>query len=139
MYSYPSLKQRVFLGNKESTGVPNTKGPCGLYRNDTTDGLSRALKALEEGMSYRRVSEMYNIPRATLYDHVSGKVRFGARSGSEPYLNIEEEEELDSFLIHTARIGFPHTKKQVLAIVEDILGARGVSASVTNGRWERYL
>ena len=111
MYSYPSLKQRVFLCNKESTGFQNTKGPRGTYRNYTTDGLSLALKGLEEGMSYRRVSEMYNIPRATLHDHVSGKVKFGARSGPEPYLNIEEEEELASFLIHTARIGFPHTKK----------------------------
>ena len=90
-------------------------------------------------MSYRRISEMYNIPCATLHDHVSGKVRFGARSGPVPYLNIEEEEELASFLIHTARIGFPHTKKQVFAIVEQILCARAISASVTNGWWERYL
>ena len=139
MYSYPSLKQRVFLCNKESTAFQITKGPRGTYRNYTTDGLSLALKGLEEGMSYRRVSEMYNIPCATLHDHVSGIVKFGARSGPEPYLNIEEEEELASFLIHTARIGFPYTHKKVFAIVGQILGARAVSASVTNGWWERYL
>lgn len=102
MYYHPSLKQRAFFCNNESTGLQNTRGPRGIYRNYTTDGLSLALKALEEGMSCRRVPEMYNIPRATLYDHFTGKLKFGARSGPEPYLNVEEEEELASFLIHTA-------------------------------------
>ena len=52
-------------------------------------------------------------------------MKFGAQTGPESYLNIEEEEELASFLIHTAKIGLPHTKKQVFALVEQILSARG--------------
>ena len=72
------------------------------------------MQGLDEGLSYSRVVEMYNIPSATLHDHFTGKVKCGARCGPNPYLTFEEEEEVASFLINTARIGFPHTKKQVL-------------------------
>ena len=110
--------------------------------NYTDEALSFALQALDEGLSYSRVVEMYNIPRATLHDHFTGKVKCGAKCGPNPYLSFEEEEELASFLINTARIGFPHTKKQVFGVVQTILDSRcdsKKSQTVTNGWWERFL
>ena len=38
------------------------------------------------------------------------QVNFGAWSGPQPYLSFEEEEVLASFLIRTAKIGYPYTK-----------------------------
>lgn len=46
---------------------------------------------------------------------------FGARSGPDLYMSIEEEVELSYFLIQVAKIGYPHTKKQVLALVQRML------------------
>ena len=69
---------------------------------------------------------------------MSGKIDFGARSGPSPYLTAEEEEELASFLIQSASIGYPHTKSQVLAIVQQIVNGKGIKSSVTNGWWERF-
>lgn len=115
----------------------------GVYKNYSAEALSSAMQALDEGFSFRRVSEMYNIPISTLHDYHSGKSKFGTRCGPNPYLNFEEEEELASFLINTARIGFPHTKKQVFTIVETILKSRdqhnSIKISVTNGWWERFM
>jgi len=51
--------------------------------------------AVEKGESVRRAAEMFNVPKSTLHDHVTGKVMFGARSGPDPYLSMEEEEELN--------------------------------------------
>ena len=48
-------------------------------------------------------------------------VMFGATPGPDPYLSLEEEEELASFLVQTAKIGYPHTKKQYLLLVQQIV------------------
>ena len=63
----------------------------------------------------------------------SGKIAFGARSGPDPYLSSEEEEELARFLLQTAAIGYPHTKRQVLALVQQIINDKGIDTNISNG------
>jgi hypothetical protein len=110
-----------------------------MYRASWDDAkLMNAMVAYEKGVSLRKAAEMYCIPKSTLHDHISGKVVFGARSGPKPYLTMEEEEELCHFLVQVARIGYPHTKKQVLALVQLILASKGITSSVSNGWWERF-
>ena len=75
--------------------------------------------------------------KSTVHDHLSGKIALGARPGLDPYLSIEEEEELASFLIETAKIGYPHMKRQVLAVVQEMVDAK-ISTTVSNGWWERF-
>ena len=70
---------------------------------------------------------------------MSGRVTHGAKSGPQPYLTIEEEEELSSFLLETAKIGYAHTRKQVIALVQQIINSKGISTIVTDGWWERYV
>ena len=53
---------------------------------------------MSEGVTIRRVAEVYNIPRSTLHDHVSGKVLLGTNSGPQKYLSDVEENELGDFL-----------------------------------------
>ena len=92
--------------------------------------MSEAVADVEKGMSIRCASEKYSIPRSTLHDHVSGKVKFGAKPGREPYLNINEEEELVSFLVECAKIGYPHTRKQVIALVQEIINEKGIKSTL---------
>ena len=109
MYSFPPLAKRVvkdrskFVESKLST-------IRGAYRCWDTVSMQ---KAVEEGMPLRQAAEIFFVPKSSLHDRVTGKVDFGARSGSRTYLSYEEEEEIASFLIQTAKIGYPHTKKQV--------------------------
>ena len=60
---------------------------------------------------------MYSVPKSTLWVRVSGNVSFGAHSGPPRYLN-DIEEELVTFLVGSAKIGFTRTKEQVLCIVK---------------------
>ena len=110
----------------------------GQYRAWDGVGLMNAMAAVDNGISIRKAAEMYGVPRSTLHDHVSGKIAYGAKSGPSPYLTTEEEEELASFLIQTAKIGYPHTKAQVFSVVQQIIDSKGIKSTVSNGWWERF-
>ena len=85
----------------------------GKYKGWDSGSMHKAIKEVELGMSIRRAAEIYSVPKSSLYDRINGKVHCGAKPGPNPYLTYLEEEELASFLIQTAKIGYPHTKKQV--------------------------
>ncbi len=114
------------------------RGPRGSYRIWDDTALQSAVAAVDKGVPYRQAAEMYGVPKSTVYDHVSGRVAFGARPGPDPYLSVEEEEELASFLIQTAKIGYPHTKRQVLVLVQQMVDAKGIDTTISNGWWERF-
>ena len=84
--------------------------------------MSEAVKAVEmRKLSIRKASIMYNVPKSTLHDRVSRKVDLEGKPGKKPYLSIEEEEELVSFLLKCAEIGYAHTRPQVLSLVQRIV------------------
>ena len=138
MYSHLPLSKRIVRTQSKPLNILPPTGPRGTYRGWGEVNLVNAMMAIDKGVSLRRAAEMYKIPRSTLHDHVSGKIAFGARSGPDPYLLVEEEEELASFLMQSAKIGYPHTKKQVLLLVQQIITEKGIDANVSNGWWERF-
>ena len=97
-----------------------------------------ALYACEKGESVRRAAVMYGVPKSTLHDHMSGKVLVGAKPGRDPYLTVKVEEELASFMVQTAWIGYPHKRKHVFSLVQLILDDKGIETTTTNGWWERF-
>lgn len=103
--------------------------------------MEMALKAVRiNKLSIRMAAELHGVPRATLHDHVSGRVRLDGSSGPPRHLNIHEEEELAKFLIGCAEIGFPRTRKQVITIVQDHLNRKPYKSMkrVTYGWWQRF-
>ena len=84
-----------------------------IAKSWTDPGLSKALTAIDEGFSIRKVAEMYSIPKSILHDHVSRKVACGSRFGPGLCLDLEEEEELVNFLVRSAGIGYPHIKTSI--------------------------
>ena len=75
-----------------------------------------------EGMA----AEMYSIP--TLHhDHVSGKVKEFGKQGPK-----HNRRRRGACLI-CAKIGYPHTRQQVLSIVQEIVHSKGIEVNVTNG------
>ena len=54
--------------------------------------MEMAVAIVERGeTSVRRAAEIYNVPRSTLHDRVSGKIRIDSKPGKKPYLSVEEE------------------------------------------------
>jgi hypothetical protein len=101
--------------------------------------MERATKAvISEGFSVIHASEDFNVPKSTLGDRVSGRVMPGSNSGPQRYLTTAEEVELVQFLTRVAAIGYGKTRKEVLAIVQNIIDEKCLNKSVTNGWWETF-
>ena len=100
------------------------------------DQMQKALESVHEGRSVRRAAEEYGVPRATLGDRASGRVKPGAVSGLPKYLNTDEE--LVKFLLRCASIGYPRSRKDVIALVQRINESRRITGYVTNGWWESF-
>ena len=91
-----------------------------IYQAQEDIAMEEVAAAVEDGMSLHKASEIYQVLKLTLYDRVMGKVIFGAKSGSSPYLTSEEEELLD-FLLKCSDIGYCYSRKQIIAIVQRIV------------------
>ena len=63
------------------------------------------------------------MPKSTLYDRVSDRMAFGAKSGPPRYLT-DGEKELTNFLVGCARIGYARSRKQVISLVRGIVAKK---------------
>ena len=51
---------------------------------------------------------------------------------------MKEEEEIVSFLIRCAKIGYPHTRHQIMGLVQEIVSGKGIQTMISDGWWERF-
>ena len=113
----------------------------GSYKCWSEAAMSKAIGAVsQENMSVRRASELYNIPRSTLADRITGRAQPGAKSGPPKILTDEEEEEeeeLVSFLCRLSDIGYPKTRKQVVDLVNQIAITRG-RTEISMSWWDSF-
>ena len=139
-YTHCPLSRRIIKSTQRFYKSPTKSASTrGKYHAWGQTDLEKAMHAKLSGLSYRRSAAMYGIPTTTLYDHMSGKVEVGAQPGPKRYLNDEEEEELARFLVEVAKIGYPHTKSQTLALVQQMVESKGIKTTVSNGWWERFI
>ena len=146
------LKERVIRSTSTSSRLNLVTSRPNEYKRWDEHALRRACQAVQkdratackEGasvnqrMTVRRAAEAYQVPKSTLQDHLSGRVAAGAKSGPPKYLSDVEEEELGNFLIGSARIGYARSKKQVLAIVQNVVAKKGLNVVVSHGWWESF-
>ena len=69
-------------------------------------------------MGVNKAALEYGVPKTTLLDRISGRVVHGTKPGPKPYLTMEEESELATFLIEVCKMGHGKTKHEVILIVE---------------------
>lgn len=96
--------------------------------NWDSDDLVRAIKDVAEGrLSVRGAAEKYQIPKSTIHDHISLKVKEASRHGPAPILTKEEENELVQWIIKMSDIGYGQCKQQVCRMVKKLLDQNGRS------------
>lgn len=77
-----------------------------IYKQRSDESLRLACEVfMKDRVSYMEAEMKYGVPKSTIYDHVSGWVLHGARSGPSRYLSDEEEQELVFFLIRCTKLG----------------------------------
>ena len=127
----PLQARFVRSSGRSRVAVPSVSAPDRLlsYRNYDDQKLVSAVEAVQRGMSIRRACEEYGVPKSTLHDKVSGKTGLNAKSGSQSKLLSDEEEsrltaflcECAAFLCECAAIGYVKSRKDVLAIAQQIV------------------
>lgn len=108
------------------------------------NNLDLALEGIrEKKMTFRQAAEVYGIPKSTLYDHHSGKIK-GTKRGPPTVLTEAEERALADWALDMAKIGYGHTREQIVEMVKQLLDNDGrVTPFVDNrpGRdwWHGFL
>lgn len=104
--------------------------------------MELALRDVATGvLPVRKAALIYGIPKSTLHDHASGKVRPGAGVGLPKYLTDEEEEdELVRWLEGCAEVGCAKSVRETRAVVGAIVAKkqRVECAVVSHGWWDRF-
>ena len=90
----------------------------------------------QEGLSYRRAAEEYQIPKSTFQDHISGRVCMGTKSGQQHPTDSEENELV--ILIEYSKNWFPQARKEVTSFVQNIVCQKGQDVLLTSGWWNSF-
>jgi len=135
---HKGLNERIIISNNASSIEKDEASRPMHYCQWDNVSMIKAISAVENGMTVRRASECFGVPKSSLHDRISGKVQHGKRPGPISYLTVEEESELANFLIRCADIGYPHSLPQVLGLVQEIIEYKGINASVSYGWWQRF-
>lgn len=103
------------------------------------DAAIRAVK-LGSALSINSAARDHGIPPTTLKDRLSGRVNPGSKPGPLPYLNNDEETELEAYLVQSCKVGYGKTLRQVKSIVENVATDKGIlrSSHISDGWWRRF-
>ena len=135
-----SLQSRVVRSKGGApVNVPFLSQRLPSYRGYSTVAMENAYEAAVTGtMSIRKAAEEYGVPRSTLHEKVTGKVVLQVKSGLKNYLTDEEEASLVDFLIGCASIGYAKSRKDVLAIAQQIVSIRKPGLEIIKGWWDSF-
>ena len=113
---WKTRRERLNDGNCD---VSNSKKKRKLWDERSMVAAMEAVKSGEMGVN--RAALEHGIPKTTLKNRISGKVKHGTNPGPSSFLTKEEENELASFLTKACKMGQGKTKQEVLYIVKRIV------------------
>ena len=142
-----NCKERVFSSHtlevsRGGGGQLSRPARYNSWKSGNEEKLHKAYEAVKtDRMTLRQASEVFGVPKSTLHDRLTGKVLFGSHSGPSRLMSEREEEELVSFLIHCASVGYPRSRKEtnlILTLVQTILTMKGYHGTVSYGWWDSF-
>ena len=78
-------------------------------------------KVTDKKLTLRQAEAVYGVPKSTLSDYVSGKVKLGQCQGPPTVLSAKEEGKLARWALEMAAIGYGRSKEQILLTVQKIV------------------
>lgn len=87
---------------------------------NSSENLNKALLEIENGSSIGSAAKKFNIPKSTLHRHSQGKIKLGY-SQPRSLISPESEEQLVKWLVESAEMGDPKTRKQLISAASEIV------------------
>lgn len=88
--------------------------------------MDEAFKCVQAGkLSISAAAKTYSVPRMTLADRLSGRVKLAAKMGASTYLSAEDETSLCNYIDYMAKRGFPLTISDIKGFAFSIAKERG--------------
>ncbi|KAI4467968.1 cypher isoform b [Holotrichia oblita] len=100
--------------------MPKSQKDCPYRKRYNQDDIESALEAISNGMSKKKASVMFKVPRPTLQFRLSNKFKKSSL-GPDTYLTKEEEEVLVQWIIESYQKEFPRRKDDIQISVKDFL------------------
>ncbi|KAI4467955.1 cypher isoform b [Holotrichia oblita] len=100
--------------------MPKSQKDCPYRKRHNQDDIESALEAISNGMSKKKASVMFKVPRPTLQFRLSNKFKKSSL-GPDTYLTKEEEEVLVQWIIESYQKEFPRRKDDIQISVKDFL------------------
>lgn len=97
-------------------------------RRWSPESMAAAVNEVKNGfLSLLKASKKYNVPKSTLHDHVTDRVKEGAVNGKTPVLTADEEKQLLKSATERAEMGVGFSKRNFLRAAGALARKRGVS------------
>lgn len=95
--------------------------------------LTQALNAIKNGMPTSTASKLYNVPRTTLRNKITGYApKTSGRTGPESILGKEIEDQLCQWILTCSQMGFPVTRDGLCFSVKKILDETNIQTPFKN-------
>lgn len=104
-----------------------------IYQNYSTQDLEKAVSAVRAGMSVRKASMEYSVPKTTIHDHVSGKIEPGAKPGKPPAIPNEIEAKVVKSALEAADMGFGISRGMLKAKTGQLVNRLKLPTPFKNG------
>ena len=127
--------------NPATPAAPKATPTC-KRKQWSEESMTAALSEFRKGThSINKIAVLYGVPKSTLHDRISGRVRHGTKPGPALYLDPTEEQELADHLITVAKIGYGKTRKEVKMIAENVAKEKDVlrATRISDGWWKSFL
>ena len=122
----PNKKKKGFGRASKPIVTSGVQKPKVKRKQWTEIQMLAAISSIQnDGLSGNRAADLQRVPRSTLKDRLSGRVIHGTKSGPKIYLSVDEENELEKYLLQASEIGYGKTRCDVKCIVERYLKENG--------------
>ena len=140
-YARKGMRKHLTRQKHHSLVISPVLCPSAKRKQWTGSQMLAALKAVKSATGINKAAREHGVPATTLKDRVSGRVAHGTIPGPRPYLSVEEETKLGTFLKNCASVGYGKTRKDVLLIAESVSKDKGVlkKECITSGWWNKFL
>ncbi|KAF6213239.1 hypothetical protein GE061_010956 [Apolygus lucorum] len=117
----------------DGTGKVSSKGNKVMKYSFET--LQKALQLIKDGqISISEAARSFGIAKSTLHTKLTGKRPLVTKMGPATYLTAEEENEIKSWILNKAKLGFPLCREDVKDSIQNVLASDAVGRdAIKNG------